>query len=93
MKMLTYPALNTSGKGLINMLKNFIYAYINKRYDDDGILPDADEIYEKFKLELDNGAPMEWIDEQMYNFTRTHDLSGITVLWEGKVYQQRVNAV
>ncbi|MBU8770288.1 hypothetical protein [Cytobacillus oceanisediminis] len=75
------------------MLKNFIYAYICKRYDDDGILPDADEIYEKFKLELDNGAPMEWIDEQMYNFTRHHDLSEITVLWEGKVYKRNEVAV
>lgn len=75
------------------MLRNYLWAYINDRYENDGVLPDADEIYEKFQLEFDNGADLNWIESVMEGFTRTHDLNGITVLWEGKVYQQRVNAV
>ncbi|WP_394139618.1 hypothetical protein [Cytobacillus oceanisediminis] len=74
------------------MLKNFIYAYISKRFDDDGILPDADEIYEKFQLEFDHGADINMIDSVMEGFTRTHDLSGITVLWEGRIHERSLAA-
>ncbi len=74
------------------MLKNYIWAYINDRYENDGVLPDADEVYEKFKLEFDNGAQTEWIDEQMYNFTRCHDLTGIEIQYEGEIYERSIEA-
>lgn len=74
------------------MLKNMIQQYINDRYENDGVLPDADEIYEKFQLEFDNGADLGWIDSAVYNFTRCHDLEGITVLWEGRIHERSLTA-
>jgi hypothetical protein len=62
------------------MLKNFIWAYINDRYENDGVLPDADEVYEKFKLEFEFGGKQEWIHSTLESFKRTHDLTGITIL-------------
>lgn len=70
------------------MLRNFIWAYINDRYENDGVLVDADEVYTKFQLEFDYGADLNMIDSVMEGFIRTHDLSGITILWEGEANER-----
>jgi hypothetical protein len=67
------------------MLKNALWSYVSNRYDEDGVIPHGDEIYLKFQLEFDTGAPMEWIDETVYNFTRIHDLTDIAIQWEGEL--------
>ncbi len=67
------------------MLQSEIYSYINSRYENDGVLVDADEVYEAFQVEFDNGIPIELIDEVMDDFTSIHSLENIQINWEGKV--------
>jgi hypothetical protein len=73
------------------LLKNAIWQYVNDRFDNDGVLVDADDVYEKFQLEFDTGAKLEWIDEIIYGFTRCHDLAGIDIQYEGEIYERSLN--
>jgi hypothetical protein len=67
------------------MLKDFIWSYINARYDEDGVIPHSDEIYEKFQVKFDNGADLHLIDETIYNFAQLHDLTDVEIKWEGEI--------
>lgn len=69
----------------VRKLRNKIYSYINDRFDDEGVLVDADEVYEAFRIEFDNGVPVELIDEVMEGFIRTHNLSNIQIKYEGEI--------
>ncbi len=73
------------------MLKNYIWQYVNDRYENDGVLPDADDVYEKFQLEFDTGADLNWIDEIIYGFTRCNDLTGIDIQYEGEIYERSLS--
>ncbi len=74
-------------KEVKTLLKNAIWSYIGSCYDNDGVLPDADEIYLKFQLEFTMGANLDWIDEMMESFISIHDLTGIDIQWEGEIYE------
>jgi len=66
-------------------MKEKLFDYINKRFDDDGVLPSEDEIYQAFAISFDNGISTELINEVMFSFMSIHDLSNITIKWEGHV--------
>ncbi|MGD6898645.1 hypothetical protein [Bacillus infantis] len=62
-----------------------IFYYISNRFDEDGVLVDADEIYEAFAVEFDNGVSLDLVDEVMEGFIRCHDLTGIEIQYEGEI--------
>jgi hypothetical protein len=66
-------------------LKNKLFDYINDRFDNDGVLVDADEVYEAFQIEFDNGQSVELIDHVMLGFISTHNLANIRINWEGEL--------
>ena len=66
-------------------MENKIWCYISNRYENDGILVDADEVYEAFAVEFDNGYPVEKIDEVMEDFASCSDLTGIKIEYEGEL--------
>jgi hypothetical protein len=74
-----------------SLLKNYIWQYVNDRYENDGVLVDADEVYKKFELEFTIGAKLEWIDEVVYNFSRCNDLTGIDIQYEGEIYERSLS--
>jgi hypothetical protein len=58
-------------------LRDKIWHYIGKRFDDDGVLVDSEEIYLAFHY------PVELIEEELESFASIHDLEGISIEWEG----------
>lgn len=62
-----------------------IWNYINRRYDEDGVLVDADEVYLAFQVDFDNGVSSDLIDEVMESFESCHDLTGIKIQYEGEL--------
>jgi hypothetical protein len=64
-------------------MHNKIWSYISNRFDYDGVLVDTDEVYLVYRKEFDNGVPTELIDEVLESFADIHDLTGITIEWEG----------
>ncbi|MFT8319301.1 MAG: hypothetical protein ABF649_00530 [Bacillus sp. (in: firmicutes)] len=67
------------------MLQSEIFSYINARYENDGVLVDADEVYESFQTDFDNGVPITLIDEVMEDFLSIHSIENIQIKWEGKI--------
>lgn len=66
-------------------MRNKIWAYVNARYEHDGVLVDADEVYLIYQREFDNGTPVELIDEVIQSFASIHELSGIKIEYEGEL--------
>ncbi|WP_445505791.1 hypothetical protein [Niallia sp. 03091] len=64
-------------------IQYLIFSYLNKCFDEYGILPHEDDVYERFKVHFDNGVPFEVAEEEVQAFVRIHNLSGIEVRWEG----------
>lgn len=64
-------------------MKNKLYDYVNDRYEHDGVLPDADELYTAFQVDFDSGVSVDVIDDVLASFARIHDMTGIFVEWEG----------
>jgi beta-phosphoglucomutase-like phosphatase (HAD superfamily) len=70
---------------MMKKMRDKIFYYISNRFDEDGVLVDADEIYEAFAVEFDNGVSLDLIDEVMERFIFTHNLANIQISWEGKI--------
>lgn len=66
-------------------IQYLIYQYISTCFDDYGILPNEDDVYERFKNHFDNGVPFEVAAEEMQKFARTHNLQDIEIQWEGEL--------
>lgn len=66
-------------------MHNKIWSYINRRFENDGILVHGDEVYEAYRLHFDNGVSTNLIDEVMEEFISCHDLTGILICYEGEI--------
>ena len=62
-----------------------LFSYVSKRFDDEGVLVAADDVYEAFQLQFDNHYPVDLIDNVIQNFASIHDLNGITIEYEGAI--------
>lgn len=74
-------------------MENKIWSYISNRYENDGVLVDADEVYEAFAIEFDNGYPVDAIDDVMEDFIRCSDLTGIKIEYEGGLHGISIGGV
>jgi len=66
-------------------IQYLIFGYLSQCFDDYGILPHEDDIYERFKVHFDNGVPFEIVEEEVNAFVRIHDLTDIKIKWEGEL--------
>ena len=66
-------------------MENKIWSYISSRYANDGVLPDADEIYLAYQVDFDNFYSSDLIDEVMKDFASCSDLTGIIIEYEGEL--------
>lgn len=61
-------------------MRNKIWTYINARFEIDGVLVDADEVYMVYRHKFDSGEyPLELIDEVIKDFASIHNLEGIKI--------------
>ena len=74
-------------------MKNKIWSYVNARFEHDGVLVDADEVYLIYQREFDNGVPVEIIDEVIRSFASIHDLTDIQIEYEGVLDGTRTKRV
>lgn len=68
-----------------NMLVDHIWRYIGSRVDE-GVLPDEDTIYTKFKkyFEVYDYDPSV-IEETVKRYCSCSDLDGVKIEWEGRI--------
>lgn len=74
-------------------MREKIWSYISNRFDYDGVLVDADEVYLVYRKDFDNGVPTELIDEVLESFVSIHDLTGITIEWENEKRADRLQPI
>lgn len=60
-------------------MQSKLWSYINDRFEDDGVLVSADEVYERFP-EAEN-----IIDDVIQRFAAIHDLTDIQIEYEGEI--------
>lgn len=70
-------------------MRDQIWSYISNRYENDGVLVNADEVYMAFQIEFDNFYSSDEIDDVMEDFISCSDLSGIKIEWEGEINEVR----
>lgn len=56
------------------MLSDKIFYYLSRTFDEHGIIPSEDEVYEKFQLQFDNGVPFDIAEEELRKFKRNHKI-------------------
>lgn len=56
------------------MLEDKIFSYLCHMFDEHGIIPSEDEVYEKFQLQFDNGVPFDIAEEELRKFKRNHKI-------------------
>ncbi|KOP81972.1 hypothetical protein AMS60_05420 [Bacillus sp. FJAT-21945] len=62
------------------MPRNKIWDYINDQYDDVGVIPSLDDIYQAFQFQFENWWSIDLIEEVRMGFISMHDLTGITIM-------------
>lgn len=67
-------------------MRDLIWSYVSNRYENDGVLVDADEVYAAFQMQFDNGADVWSIDEVIEDFASCSDLTGIKIEYEGDIH-------
>lgn len=69
----------------VQTLRSKLFSYINNRLEEDHVLVDADEVYQAFAIQFDNGYPVEVIDEVIKDVASVSDLTGIQIQYEGEI--------